>query len=137
VLDPQVVAARQGCERYRRRWRIEAAVALTTRLLDVAYGWTGSTHAVQLQIYATLMFYAVLVTICPQVAQTLGEPLERISVEMVCRAFYHDSQAVQRGECDELVPFLVEHATLLSIVKRWRKQHRERQQLESMIWGDP
>jgi hypothetical protein len=36
VLDPQVVAARQGCERYRRRWRIEDAVALTTWLLDVA-----------------------------------------------------------------------------------------------------
>lgn len=137
VLDPQVLAARQVCELYRRRWRIEDAFALTKRLLDLAYVWTGSTNAVQLQIYATLMFYAVLVTICQQVAQTLGEPLERISVEMVFRAFYHYSQAVQRGECDELVPFLVEHAKLLSIVKRWRKQHRERQQLESMIWGDP
>ena len=33
---------------------------------------------VQLQIYATLIFYAVLVTICQQIAQALGEPLERI-----------------------------------------------------------
>jgi hypothetical protein len=105
--------------------------------LDLAYGWTGPTNAVQWQIYATLIFYAVLVTICQQVAQALGEPLERISVEMVFRAFYHYSRAVQRGECDELVPFLVEHAKLLGLVKRWRKQHRERQQLESVIWGDP
>jgi hypothetical protein len=79
----------------------------------------------------------VLLTICQQVAQTLGEPLERMSVERVCRAFYHDSRAVQRGECEALVPFLVEHANLLGLVKRWRKPHRERQHLESLIWGDP
>ena len=37
---------------------------------------------VQLQIYATLIFYAVLVTICQQIAQALGEPLERISADL-------------------------------------------------------
>ena len=103
----------------------------------MAYLWTGSTHAVQLQSYATLIFYAVLLTICQQVAQVLGEPLERISVEMGFRALYHYSRAVERGECDALVSFLAEHAKLLGIVKRWRKPHRERQQLESIIWGDP
>jgi hypothetical protein len=137
VLDPQVLAARQVCELYRRRWRIEDAFALTKRLLDLAYVWTGSTNAVQWQLYATLVFYAVLVTICQQVAQVLGEPLERISVEMVFRALYHYSRAVQRGEGDDLVSFLVEHAKLLGLVKRRRKQHCERQQLESIIWGDP
>lgn len=137
VLAPQALSARQVCELYRRRWRIEDAFALTKRLLDLAYVWTGSTNAVQLQIYATLLFYAVLLTICQQVAQALSEPLERISVEMVFRAFYHYSRAVQRGESDDLVAFLVEHAKLLGIVKRWRRQHRERQQLESIIWGDP
>jgi hypothetical protein len=50
----------------------------------LAYVWTGSTNAVQWQLYATLVFYAVLVTICQQVAQALGESLERISVERVC-----------------------------------------------------
>ena len=44
-------------------------------------------NAVQMQIDATLIFYAVLLTICQQVAEFLGEPLERISVEMVFRAF--------------------------------------------------
>jgi hypothetical protein len=67
----------------------------------------------------------------------LGEPLERIAVEMVFRALYHYSRAVQRGECDDLVTFLTEHAKLLGLGKRWRKQHRERQELESIIWGDP
>ena len=110
---------------------------LTKRVLDLASLWTGSTNAVQLQLQATLIFYAVLVTICQQGAQALGEPLERISVEMVFRAFYHYSRALERGECDALVPFLVAHAKLLGIVKRLRKHHRERQQLESIIWGDP
>jgi hypothetical protein len=137
VLTPQALSARQVCELYRRRWRIEDAFALTKRLLDLAYVWTGSTNAVQLQLYATFIFYAVLLTICQQVAEVLGEPLERISVEMVFRAFYHYSRAVQRGERNDLVTFLVEHAKLLSIVKRRRKQYRERQQLESIIWGDP
>jgi hypothetical protein len=137
VLDPQALSPRQVCELYRRRWRIEDAFALTKRLLDLAYVWTGSSNAVQLQIYATLMFYAVLLTICQQVAQVLGEPLERISVEMVFRAFYHYSRAVQRGESNDLVSFLAEHAKLLGIVKRQRKAHRERQQLEAIIWGDP
>lgn len=62
----------------------------------------------------------MLLTICQQVAQVLGEPLERISVEMVFRAFYHYSRAVQCGETDDLVQFLAEHAKLLGIVKRWR-----------------
>jgi hypothetical protein len=137
VLDPQVVSARQVCELYRRRWRIEDAFALTKRVLDLAYLWTGSTNAVQLQIYATLIFYAVLLTICQQVAQALGEPLERISVEMAFRALYHYGQAVQHGEYDDLILFLTEHAKLLGIVKRRRKQHRERQHLECLMWGDP
>jgi hypothetical protein len=137
VLDPQRLSARQVGELYRRRWRIEDACALTQRVLDLASLWPGSTHAVQLPIYATWMFYAVLLTICQQVAQVLGEPLERISVEMVCRALYHYSRAVERGACDDLVAFLAAHAKLLGMVKRWRKHHRERQQLESIMWGDP
>ncbi len=137
VLAPQVLSARQVCERSRRRWRSEEACALTTRRLDVADVWTGSSHGVQVQIYATLVFYAVLVTLGLQVAQALGEPLERISVEMVFRAFSHDSRAVQHGEGDELVAFLAEHAKLLGLVKRRRRQHRERQERESSMWGDP
>ena len=132
----QQLAARQVGELSRRRWRSEDAFALTKRVWDLAYWWTGSTNAVQLQLSATLIFYAVLLTLCPQVAEVCGDPLERISVERVFRAFYHDSRAVQGGEADDLVLFLAEHAKLLGIVKRWRKHHRERQQLEYLIWGD-
>jgi len=108
---------------------------LTKRVLDLAYLWTASPNGVQLQIYATFMFYAVLVNLCQQVAQALHEPLERISVEMVFRAFYHFSRAVQRGESDNLIEFLVAHAALLGLVKRWRSRHRERQQQEHIVWS--
>jgi len=47
VLEAPVLSARQVCELYRRRWRLEDAFALTKRLLDLAYVWTGSTNAVQ------------------------------------------------------------------------------------------
>ena len=33
--------------------------------------------------------------------------------------------------------FLAKHANLLGLIKQWRKQHGERQELESIIWDDP
>lgn len=137
VVEPRLRSARPVCEWYRRRWRIEEAVALTTRLLALAYVWTGSGTGVQLQISATLIFYAVLLRVGQQVAQVLSEPLERLSVAMAFRAFDRSSRAVQRGASDDLVACLAEHAKLLGIAKRRRKQHRERQELECIIWGDP
>lgn len=135
MLDPQVLTARQVCELYRRRWRIEEAFLLTKRVLDLAYLWTASPNGIQLQIYATLIFYAVLLSVCQQVAQALHEPLERISVEMVFRALYHFSRAVQQGESTNLVEFLCTHAKLLGLIKRWRSRHRERQHQEQLVWS--
>ena len=135
VLDPQLLSARQVCELYRRRWRIEEAFLLTKRVLELAYLWTASPNGIQLQIYATLIFYAVLLSLCQQVAQALHEPLERISVELVFRAFDHCSRAVQQGESDNVVEFLSPHANLLGLIKRWRSRHRERQQQEQLVWN--
>jgi hypothetical protein len=137
VLDPQRLSAQQVCELYRRRWRIEDAFLLTKRVLDLAYLWTASPNGIPLQLYATLIFYTVLLSVCQQVAQALNEPLEQISVEMVFRAFYHYSRALERGEAVGLVPYLAEHADLLGLIKRWRKRHRERQQVEQLVWGRP
>jgi hypothetical protein len=97
----------------------------------------GSTNAVQVQSDATLMFSAVRLTVCPQVAEVWGEPVERIAVERVLRAVSHSSRAVQRGEADALVLLLAEHATFLGIITRGRQHPRERQQLEHLSWGDP
>lgn len=135
VLDPHSLSARQVCELYRRRWRIEDAFLITKRVLDLAYLWTASPNGIQLQLYATLLFYTVLLHVCQQVAQSLNEPLERISVEMVFRACYHYSRALERGETGAFVPYLVAHADLLGIVKRWRKRQRDRQQEDQRVWG--
>jgi hypothetical protein len=135
VLAPQHLSARQVGELYRRRWRIEDAFLLTKRVLELAYLGTASPNGIQLQIFATLIFYAVRLNLCQQVAQALQEPLERISVERVFRAFSHFSRAVQQGESDNLIEFLVAHAALLGLVKRWRSRHRERQQQEQIVWS--
>lgn len=134
VLDPTQLSARHICELYRRRWRIEDAFLVTKRVLDLAYLWKASANGVQLQLYATFLFYLVLLNVCQQVAQSLNEPLERISVEMVFRAFYHYSRALTRGETVDLVTYLVQHAKLLGLVKRQRKRHREIHDTDQEVW---
>jgi hypothetical protein len=116
---------------------MEAAGALTKRVLDLAALGTGATKAVPWQSDAPWIFDAVWLTIGPQVAQVLGEPWARSAGERVLRALSHSRRAVERGACADLGAFLTTHAKLLGIVKRWRKHHRERQQLESIIWGNP
>jgi Transposase DDE domain len=135
ALDPTQLSARHICELYQRRWRIEDAFLVTKRVLDLAYLWKASANGVQLQLYATFLFYLVLLNVCQQVAQSLNEPLERISVEMVFRAFYHYSRALTRGETSDLVSYLVHHAKLLGLVKRQRKRHREIHDTEQVVWG--
>ncbi len=135
ILDPTQLSAQDICELYRRRWRIEDAFLITKRVLDLAYLWKASANGVQLQLYATFLFYLVLLNVCQHVAQSLNAPLEQISVEMVFRAFYHYSRALTRGEHVDLVPYLVQHAKLLGLVKRQRKRHREIQETERIVWG--
>lgn len=135
VLDSQILSAKEICELYRSRWRIEDAFNLTKRLLGLAYLWVGKSNGIQIQIYATWIFYAVLNDICQQVAIVLNQPLERISVEMVFRGFYHFSRAFQKGESDNIALFLAEHSVLLGIVKATRKRHRQAKIQEQEIWG--
>ena len=61
VLDPQQLPPFVVADLYRRRWRIEQAFATVKRLLGLSYLWTGSSNGVKLQIWATWLFYAVLV----------------------------------------------------------------------------
>jgi hypothetical protein len=136
VLGPEQLSARQVCELYRRRWQIEDAFLLTKRLLGLSYLWVGGNNGVQVQIYATWVFYAVLIDLCQEVAHVLEEPVERISVEMVFRGLYHYSVAYRRGEYHDVVQFLADHAKLLGIVKRERKRHKQRAAENLRIWGE-
>lgn len=137
VLDPQILSAQQVCELYRRRWRGIDAFLLTKRLLGLAYIWVGDSSGVQIQIFATWIFYAVLNQLCIDVAIALNQPLDRISTEMVFRALYHFSQAVLRGDASDAVPYLVEHQKLFGLVKARRKRHREIDAYTQQIWALP
>jgi hypothetical protein len=106
---------------YWQRWRIEEAYALVKRLLGLAYFWSGSQNAVELQIWATWLLYVVLIDLTDAVAEHLHLPFAIISIEMVYRSIYFFTHARQRGETDDLVAFLAQEAKLFGIIKRKRK----------------
>jgi hypothetical protein len=108
---------------------------VTQRLLGLASLWVGSTHGVEIQIDATWSFSAVLTDLCQHVARALGQPLERIAVEMVFRGLYHFRRAMQKGESTPVVSFLVTHARLLGMVKAIRKRPKQRDLQLQEIWG--
>jgi len=135
VLDPQMLSAQQVCELYRRRWRVEDAFMLTKRLLGLAYIWVGDNNGVQVQIFATWIFSAVLNQLCIDVANALNQPLDLISTEMVFRSLYHFSQAFLRGDATDLISYLIQHQKLFGLVKSRRKRHREIDAYNQQIWA--
>lgn len=134
-LDAKRMSAEEVARLYRTRWRIEEAFLLTKRLLGLSYLWVGGSNGIQIQIYATLIFYSILIGLCGDVAKELKEPLDRISVEMVFRSLYHYSRAVQRDPTTELLGYLCSRAKLFGIVKAERKRHRQRDAELAEIWG--
>lgn len=78
VLDPQILPPYVVADLYRRRWRIEEAFYVVKRLLGLSYLWTGSINGVKLQVWATWLFYAVLVDLGDAVANELALPFDRI-----------------------------------------------------------
>lgn len=107
---------------YRRRWRIEQVFNTVKRLLDLSYLWTGSINGIQLQIWATWLFYAVLIDLSDAVADELCLPFDSISVEMIYRGLYHFTVAYQNQKALDPVKYFADPENQdLSIVKRQRK----------------
>jgi hypothetical protein len=122
VLDPRLLPPLVVADLYRRRWRIEDAFNTVKRLLNLSYLWTGSLNGIQLQIWATWLFYALLVDLGDAVADRLGVPFERISLEMLLRGLYHFSRAFSRGLASDPVAYFADPANQdLGVVKRLRK----------------
>ena len=71
----------------------------------MSYLWTGSINGVKLQIWATWLFYAVLIDLCDEVADELTLPFDSISVEMVFRGIYHFTQAFNQGNATDIVAY--------------------------------
>jgi hypothetical protein len=117
-LDPLALPIDYAVALYWQRWRIEGAYNVVKRLLGLAYFWSGSQNAVELQVWSTWLLYGVLVDLTDDVAEALHRPFAAISMEMVYRSLYFFAQARQRGETDNLVAYLVANTTLLGIIKR-------------------
>lgn len=82
----------------------------------------GSINGIQLQVWATFLFYAILIDLCDEVPEVLQLPLEQISVEMVYRSLYFYVQARATGSTDSAPVFLARQVRLLGIVKRQRSR---------------
>lgn len=124
VLDPSMLSIEEVVQTYAYRWRIETAFLTTKRLLDLSYLWVGSNNGVELQVWGTWLFYAVLIDLCDDVAAVVGLPLERISVEMVYRGLYHYVQAVGNGYQGDVLSYYAQgdRAQRLGIIKQKRKR---------------
>src|SRR5512139_563171 len=92
-LDPQRLPVESVVALYRQRWRIEDAYAIVKRLLGLAYFWCGAQNAVELQLWAPWLLYAVLVALTDAVADALEQPIANVSLEMVYRRLYFFTQA--------------------------------------------
>ena len=119
-LDPERLPTQEVVALYWQRWRIEDAYAIVKRLLGLAYFWCGSQNAVELQVWATWLLYAVLVDLTDALAEALQHPFAALSMEMVYRSLYYFTQAYHRGEAANVVVYLAANAQWLGIVKRKR-----------------
>lgn len=128
VLDPAVLAPLAVHDLYGERWRIEEAFSLVKRLLGLSYLWSGSANAIELQVWATWILYAVLIDLTDAVADELNLPVSALSVEMTFRGLAHFCSAYQRGLATDPVAYLADPANRdLGIVKRTRpKRERDR-----------
>ncbi len=121
VLDPPALSVVEVVALYEQRWQIELAFLHVKRLVGLAYLWVGSLNGVPLQVWATWLYYAVLIDLCVDVAELLQLPVNRISVEMVSRSLYYYAQAVQHGYRERAAVYFAESRNRdLGIVKRLR-----------------
>jgi Transposase DDE domain len=137
VLDPHVLPPYVVADLYARRWRIEETFNLLKRLLGLSYLWTGSINGIKLQLWATWLFYVVLIDLADEVADELTLPFESISVEMVFRGIYHFTQASFRGIASNLIAYLTSPENSdLGVVKAPRPK-RLQTLLDLSPWTQP
>jgi hypothetical protein len=105
ITDPSILSAVAVADIYRRRWRIEESFMIIKRLLGLSYLWTGSENGVMLQVWATWLFYSILIDLGDAVAEELNVPFDRISLEMTFRGLYHFSVAHSKGLAEDPIEY--------------------------------
>lgn len=80
----------------------------------------------KLQVWATWLFYAVLVDLGDAIADELALPFDRISLEMVYRGLYHFSVAYDKGKATDPVKYFADLKNQdLGVVKYLRKTEQK------------
>lgn len=118
VLDPQLLSEADVAALYQQRWRIEDAFNAAKHWLGLAYFWVGSLIGVQVQVWATWLFYALLVDLTDRIADALNRPVEEISMEMVFKGMYHFVQEKKLGRAADPVALLAQEALFYGVIKR-------------------
>lgn len=129
-LDPIRLPAGYVALLYRQRWRIEEAFLIAKRLLGLSYLWSGAQNAVELQLWATWLLYAVLVDLTDAVAEALDRPFADLSIARVFGSLPYAADALQKGQAASTVVYLAENATWLGILKRPRPKPRPKEALD-------
>ncbi len=89
---------------------IEDAFAIVQRLLGLAYFHCGAENAIQMQVWATWLLYAVLIDLTDAVAEALARPFADLSPAMVYRSLYCVTHAVAQDPTIDPVRYLADHA---------------------------
>jgi hypothetical protein len=121
-LDTQRLPVPYLVALYWQRWRIEDAYNAVKRILGLAFFWCGAQNAVEMQLAATWILYAVLVDLTDAVAESLNKRFAALSLEMVYHSLYFFTRAYHRGEATDVVTFLAANAEQFGILKRQRKR---------------
>lgn len=122
ALDLARLPTARAVALYPQRWRVEDAFAIVNRLLGLAYFHCGAENAIQMQLWATWLLYAVLIDLTDAVAEALARPFAEVSVAMVYRSLYFVTNAVAQNPATDPVRYLADRARELGILKRPRKK---------------
>ena len=126
ALDLTRLPTVQAVALYRQRWRVEDAFSIVKRLLGLAYFYGGAENAIEMQLWATWLLYAVLIDLTDAVAEALARPFADVSVEMVYRSLYFVTNAVAQDPTTDPIRYLADQARELGIIKRPRMAPHER-----------
>jgi hypothetical protein len=123
-LDAQRLPVPYLVALYWQRWRIEDAYNTIKRNLGLAYFWCGAQNAVEMQLAATWILFAVLVDLTDAVAEALNQRFAALSLEMVYRSLPYFTRAYHQARATDVVAFLATHAERYGILKRQRSRDK-------------
>ena len=131
-LDDKKLPVRYLVSLYWQRWRIEDAYNTVKRLLGLAYFWGGAQNAVEMQVAATWILFAVLVDLTDAVAEALNKRFSALSLEMVFHSLPYFAQAYHQQKATDVVLFLAANAERYGILKR--RRNRDKPSIFVSLW---